>query len=122
MDQFDRSLDVKSVLTLCAICQWCSGARRNTRTELAVCKVLLGLNEEALAELGLTADAAQPPDEGIQEYIVVGHLVLTCWHLVQMVQNIFNREYQCLQRSDVHMTVTRQERQMMGMCHRDCLQ
>ena len=41
------------------------------RVELAVCKLLLGRRQEAEAELCLSADAPQPPDPAVQEFILV---------------------------------------------------
>jgi hypothetical protein len=41
--------------------------------ERAVCKLLLGLTDEAFAELGLSVDAAKPADEGLQDFIRVRH-------------------------------------------------
>ncbi len=43
----------------------------DVRVELAVCKLLLGRRQEAEAELCLSADAPQPPDPAVQEFILV---------------------------------------------------
>ncbi|EIE25406.1 hypothetical protein COCSUDRAFT_61625 [Coccomyxa subellipsoidea C-169] len=42
----------------------------DVRVDLAVCKLLLGRRQEAEAELCLSADAPQPPDPAVQEFIL----------------------------------------------------